>query len=343
MNLIKNIFLLTTVTLTFTISNIKGSSNDPIQGVENFLGMWTINIEWGGVAWLNVYESNGYLDAELMWGGGSVLPVSHVYLLDENHLVVTKTQNVSKYNREGKERKHIITHTMDIIKKGNEIHGELIIPNESGIGVQRISFTGVLLPKMPMAPNLAKIKYGKPISLLNGENLDGWKIIGDNLANGFKMKKGILVNDPVQEEGNHVNYGNLRTIRTFEDFNLTLEVNVPEGNNSGVYLRGLYEIQVLDSYGKPLDSHHMGALYSRITPTIAAEKPPGQWQKLDITLCDRHITVILNDKKIIDNQPAYGPTGGAISTDVFAPGPIFLQGDHGNVSYRNIVLKPIIH
>ena len=92
--------------------------------------------------------------------------------------------------------------------------------------------------------------------------------------------------------GHHVRYGNLRTEATFEDFNLKLEVNIPPKNNSGIYLRGIYEIQVFDSYGKELDSHNMGALYSRITPSKAAEKPAGEWQTLDITLvgsaCDGH-------------------------------------------------------
>jgi hypothetical protein len=98
----------------------------------------------------------------------------------------------------------------------------------------------------------------------------------------------------------------------------------------------------MDSYGKPLDSHNMGALYSRVTPSMSAEKPAGEWQTLDMTLVDRHVTVVLNGKKIIDNQPALGCTGGALWSDQFRPGPIYLQGDHGAVSYRNIVLRPVV-
>jgi hypothetical protein len=150
-----------------------------------------------------------------------------------------------------------------------------------------------------------------------------------------------LVNDPVQVQGQRVSYGNLRTDAEFEDFKLTLEVNIPEGSNSGVYLRGIYEMQVVDSYGKELDPHNMGALYSRITPSVAAEKKPGEWQTMELILCKRHITSILNGVKIIDNQPAYGPTGGAMHACVLIPGPIYLQGDHGKVLYRNIVLTPI--
>jgi hypothetical protein len=195
---------------------------------------------------------------------------------------------------------------------------------------------------MPDTPDLSKLKFDKPINLFNGKDLSGWKLINPKKANGFKVVDGTLRNDPVQpENGEHISYGNIRTLQDFSDFNLKLEVLVPEGNNSGVYLRGLYEIQVVDSYGKELDSHNMGALYSRVTPSEAAEKPAGEWQTFDITLVDRHVTVILNGKKIIDNQPAWGPTGGAITSDVLSPGPIYLQGDHGNVAYRNIVLTPI--
>lgn len=196
---------------------------------------------------------------------------------------------------------------------------------------------------MPPAPDLTSLKFGEPVTLFNGNDLTGWKLINENQTNGFKVVNGLLVNEPVQPEGvERVRYGNLRTEQEFEDFNLKIEVNIPAGSNSGVYLRGMYEIQVMDSYKRELDPHNMGAVFSRIKPTVAAEKPAGEWQTLDITLCERHITVILNGIKIIDNQPVYGPTGGAMKSDVFAPGPIYLQGDHGKVSYRNILLTPIV-
>ena len=152
-----------------------------------------------------------------------------------------------------------------------------------------------------------------------------------------------MINNPVQtEEEQHIQYGNLRTEREFEDFNIKLEVYTPVNCNSGVYLRGRHEIQVNDSYGAKPNGMSMGALYTRITPSVSAEKPAGSWQTMDITLCDRHVTVILNGIKIIDNQPVYGPTGGALTPDVFEPGPIYRQGDHRAVKYRNIVLTPII-
>ncbi len=305
---------------------------------KDFYGMWTLDIDGGSVGWLNVHENEGFLDAELLWQGGSVMPVSNVYFVDDKTLVATRTGNLAK----SEDRNFTVTQLFEFKRKGDKLVGTLSSPGRNGMEVAITKFKGWRLPDVPPAPDLSKVKYGEPINLFNGTDLSGWKLTNPKQVNGFKVVDGVLVNDPVNEEGRRVNFGNLRTDREFEDFNLKLEVNVPEGSNSGVYLRGMYEIQVVDSYGKDLDSHNMGGVYSRIKPTQAAEKPGGEWQTMDITLCDRHATVILNGKKIIDNQPVYGPTGGAIIADVFKPGPIYLQGDHGKVFYRNIVLTPII-
>ena len=237
----------------------------------------------------------------------------------------------------------MVTSWLEIVKNGEKIDGILLSPRRTGLGVDTTRFAGVKLPPVPPAPDLSNVRFGTPVNLFNGIDLTGWRLINEKQTNGFKVVDGTLVNDPVQPEGGQrISFGNLRTEQEFEDFNLKLEVNIPPGSNSGVYLRGMYEIQVVDSYKRNLDPHNMGAVYSRITPTVAAEKPAGEWQTMDMTLCDRHITVILNGVKIIDNQPVYGPTGGAMKSDVFSPGPIYLQGDHGKVTYRNIVLTPII-
>lgn len=317
----------------------------PKAEISQFLGQWTIDIEGGGVGWLEVRQEDNYLDADVLWGGGSVLPVSSVFLAKDEYLVVQRTNNVVRKADENRNplKSQMVTSWMEIKSEGEKINGILLTPRSNGLSVDTTTFTGTKLPPVPPAPDLANVRFGEPITLFNGKDLTGWKLINEKQANGFKVVDGVLVNDPVQKEGApHVSYGNLRTENEFEDFNLKLEVNVPSGNNSGVYLRGMYEVQVMDSYKRDLDSHNMGAIYSRIKPTVSAEKPAGQWQTMDITLCDRHATVILNGIKIIDNQPIYGPTGGAIKSDVFASGPIYLQGDHGNVSYRNMVLTPIL-
>jgi hypothetical protein len=305
---------------------------------KEFFGMWTIEIEDGSVGWLGVDDSKGFLDASLLWQGGSVEPVSSVFFFDDKTLVVTRSYNAKRSDT----RSHVEVQTYIFERNGDNLTGTQISPIRGGMSVATKKFKGWRLSDPAPAPDLSKIKYGKPITLFNGKDLTGWRLINPNQANGFKVVNGELVNDPVNPAGQRLSFGNLRTDREFDDFKLTLEVNVPASSNSGVYLRGMYEIQVVDSYGKPLDSHNMGALYSRITPSSAAEKPAGEWQTMEMILCKRHLTVVLNGKTIIDNQPVYGPTGGAMQADVLKSGPIYLQGDHGKVLYRNMVLTPIL-
>lgn len=312
--------------------------------VSDFVGQWTLTIDGGWVGWIEIKQEDGYLDADFLWKWASVWPVANIYL-NGDKMIATRVGSLVRKKDEGGNitREQIPTYTLEMVRDGDGIKGYFLEPRTDGLGVDSTAFTGTLLPNVPPAPDLTNLKWGEPITLFNGKDLTGWKLTGENQVNGFSVVDGILVNDPVQpENGEHINYGNLQTEQEFEDFNLKLEVNVPKGSNSGVYLRGIYEIQVIDSYGLPLDSHYMGGVYSRITPSVNAEKPAGEWQTMNITLCDRHVTVILNGVNIIDNQPVYGPTGGAMHADVFIPGPLYLQGDHGKVSYRNIVLTPII-
>lgn len=313
--------------------------------ISQFLGQWTMDIGTSQVGWLEVRQEDKYIDADLLWGGGSVLPVPYIYMAD-NILFVGRDPRkaIRKKNEKGEEvRSHNFPTWVEIKRDDEKITGYYLQPKISGSGFDSVKIKGTKLPDVPPAPDMAKVKFGEPIHLLNNKDLTGWKMVEQTRANGWSVVEGVLINDPVQKEGAApLRYGNIRTEQEFEDFNLKLEVNVPAHSNSGVYLRGRHEIQVSDSYGLPLDSHNMGALYSRLTPVLSAEKKAGEWQSMDITLCDRHLTVILNGKNIIDNQPVYGPTGGALTSDVFAPGPIYLQGDHGKVMYRNLVLTPII-
>jgi len=336
--------MLIAVMLTACNNKQKSISNTAPAQVSDFLGQWTLTIEGGWVGWLEVRQEENYLDADLLWKWASVSPVAHVYLQGDK-LMVTRTGSfIRKKNEQGNIfREHVPTSTLVVTRDGENIRGHFLEPKADGLGVDSTAFTGVLLPDVPQAPDLTMLNWGEPIALFNGKDLTGWKLTNEGQVNGFSVVDGVLVNDPVQPENDgQVNYGNLQTEQEFEDFNLKLEVNVPPGSNSGIYLRGIYEVQVIDSYGKPLDSHHMGGVYSRITPKVNAEKPAGEWQTMNITLCDRHITVLLNGVNIINNQAVYGPTGGAMHADVFRTGSIYLQGDHGKVLYRNLVLTPIL-
>jgi hypothetical protein len=334
----KNYLIVLLISLLFASSALKAE-----EPIDKFLGRWALHLP-GGAGWLEVSNDEGYLDASILWYGGSVVPTDHVYIDGETLIVSRVRKLVREKDSDGKPLK--VQTSTELIKfkfYGEQLVGEKISPRSNGNGVSTQSFTGNKIPDLPQAPDLAKVKYGKTIKLINGKDLSGWEIMGENKANGWSIVKGALVNNPVQEHGKrHVRYGNLRTTAEFEDFKLKLQVNVPKGSNSGIYLRGIYEVQVFDSYGKELDSHHMGALYSRITPSVSAEKPAGEWQDMEITLCDRHLTVILNGKTIIDNQPVMGVTGGAMTACEFKPGPIYLQGDHGEINYRKMELTPIL-
>jgi hypothetical protein len=266
-------------------------------------------------------------------------------VMKNDTLIITRnTQRVRQRDADGNPlRTQILTTWVECTLQDGELTGSALAPGGRGGGMNVTRFTGKKIPELPDPPDLDKLSYGPAITLFNGKDLTGWTLTNPDRTNGWKVVDGALVNDPVRVEGGpRVAYGNLMTLEKFEDFNLKIEVNIPEGSNSGIYLRGIYEVQVQDTYGRELDSHHMGALYSRITPSVNAEKPAGEWQTLDITLCDRHVTVILNGTNIIDNQPIYGCTGGALTADEFVPGPLYLQGDHGKVSFRNITLRNII-
>jgi hypothetical protein len=196
---------------------------------------------------------------------------------------------------------------------------------------------------MPPRPDLSKVRFGHPKSLLNGKDLSGWILDNPKKKNGWKVEDGMLVNiTPKTDFGSTGSYGNLQTVEHFEDFWLHIEFLIDADRNSGVYMRGMYEAQVVDRDSWMQGLQGVGAIFSRIAPSVNAGREPGEWQTYDLTLVDRHVTVVLNGVKVIDNQPVEGPTGGAINTDPTMPGPIHLQGDHTSVKYRDIYLAPVI-
>lgn len=333
-----------TLLLITLFSSFSFQSFSQSESPEPFLGMWALSLDYenNNAGWLEVRQEKGFLDADLLWRWGSVMPVGHTVVAGDMLILVQGRDVVKRIDGKPDRNLHPVQWFEVAMAGDDRIEGVANFPNRNGIGVEAVTFTGKRIPPEGEAPKLKKSMFGDPVKLFNGRDMDGWELVEKGAKSGWKAVDGVMVNDPVQKQGEaHIQYGNLRTTDTFEDFNLKLEVNVPKGSNSGVYLRGIYEVQVMDSYGKELDSHNMGGLYSRITPSEAAEKPAGEWQKMDITLYKRYLTVKLNGKTIIDNQPVKGVTGGALTSDQFSPGPILLQGDHGKVSYRNIVLTPI--
>lgn len=174
----------------------------------------------------------------------------------------------------------------------------------------------------------------KPIPLFNGKDLAGWEALEKDRKFGWTVRDGVL-----RAPGGGAN---LVSQRKFWNFKLHIEFNVAERSNSGIGLRGRYEIQIQDDYGRPPGTHSNGSLYSRIAPSVNACKPAGQWQVFDITLIGRDLTVVLNGTRIIDRQVVEGLTAMGHDPSEGQPGPISLQGDHGPVEFRNIVLTPLV-
>jgi hypothetical protein len=323
-----------------------------------YCGSWALTLPGGWTAWLGIEEAQGQLKASLVWMDGTFGPLPAAKI-EDGTLVMSRRSF-------GSDHVQTITATVE----GDTLNLVQVTPSQTGQGEAKLPFTGRRLPPMPPAPKLSELRFGEAIELFNGRDLSGWRlssaqaeifnakagrlsgVSGQPLAypagdNGWSARDGMLVNGIRPDAGQTTEglpkaYGSLRTDREFEDFNLTLEVRLPKQGLSGVFLRGVYEIVVADSYGQPLRSKSMGGVYSRVTPAVAAEKPGGVWQTLDITLVDRHVTVILNGTKTIDNAPVLGCTPWALWADVMRPGPIYLRGDKTSIEYRRLVLRPIL-
>jgi hypothetical protein len=207
----------------------------------------------------------------------------------------------------------------------DKLTGTIVQPNG-----EKHSFTGVRAPTLRRA---AAPVWGKPVVLFGGTEMNAWEALPGG-ENQWKVIGGLLTNT---KSG-----ANLATKQTFTDFKLHLEFRVPKGGNSGVYLRGRHEVQVEDSpLGEP-SSAHLGGVYGFLVPNEQAHMGAGVWQTFDITLIGRRVTVVLNGKTIIADQTIPGITGGALDSNEGEPGPIYLQGDHTSVEYRNIRITPVV-
>ena len=301
---------------------------------KDLLGDWTLDLSSGEAAWLSVAENEGELEVCMMVNVGTIRPLKGVELRDGNIYIPLKTQ------RDGKGGPIISEDTVIVWSDAGELEGEILTTFTEG-KEQRTHFKGKSIPPMPPAPEIATVKFGQPIHLFNGKDMSGWRLRRPDKIDGWSVEDGFMVNNtPKTDFSSTGAYGNLRTEAVFEDFKLHIEFLIESDRNSGVYLRGMYEAQVVDRDSRMQGLQGVGGIFSRVPPSTNAGRAGGAWQSYDLTLVDRHITVVLNGVKVIDNQPVPGPTGGAMHTDPMAPGPIYLQGDHTSVKYRNIVLAP---
>ncbi|PYR90559.1 MAG: DUF1080 domain-containing protein [Acidobacteria bacterium] len=279
------------------------------------LGRWDLTIHTARgdrSAWLEVRHSGVQtLVGQFVGTSGSARPISQVDFKD-NELRFSIPPQWDRVDGN-----LVVTGRLD----GESLSGTMTLA-----GAQPEKWNGVRAPSLRRSQ---EPKWGTPIRLLQASDLSGWHALG---TNEWEVAGGVLKN---RKSG-----GNLVTDQTFTDFKLHLEFRYPAGSNSGVYLRGRYEVQIADLPSAEPEPGILGAVYGFLSPSENASRKAGEWQSFDITLVGRMVTVALNDKTIICNQAIPGITGAALDSDEGKPGPLLLQGDHGPIEFRNIVLTP---
>ncbi len=311
-NYFKLLLLVLFVLPTSLLKANGGGEKDPIEGRWDL----TVNID-GRMApsWLEVRHTgiNGYF-GRFVWEGGSARPIAKVEFKDGKVSFHIPAQ------WERTEKELVLEGTL----ADSKLSGTIV--NTNG---KTYTFVGEKAPKLwrDKAP-----VWGAPIKLFNGKDLTGWEALGK--TNQWVVENGVLKSP---KSG-----ANIRTEKTFEDFKLHIEFRYPKGSNSGVYLRGRYEIQIEDNKGMEPMSLYLGGIYGFIDPWLNMAKEPGEWQSYDVELVGRMVTVKANGTTIIYKQEIPGVTGGALDSKEGEPGPLMMQGDHGPIEFRNIILTPAV-
>ena len=281
------------------------------------LGRWDLVVQRGtqtSPSWLEVERSGtATLVGQFVGSGGSARPIAKIEFTDGTFRFAIPPQwesNPRDISFEGR-------------VEGDRLTGSMTM----GDG-QKVAWSGTRAPSLRRA---GRPVWGEPVTLFNGKSLDGWQPLGRGDSQ-WSAAGGVLQN---AKSG-----ANLVTAGKFDDFKLHLEFRVPKGANSGVYLRGRYELQIDDATGLEPSSHHLGGVYGFIAPSENVARAAGEWQSMDVTLVGRMLTYELNGTMIIVNREIPGITGGALDSAEAQPGPLYLQGDHGPVDYRNIVITP---
>jgi hypothetical protein len=309
-----NFFLLITAFLFLSMA-AKGQTISNKSDSTAILGRWDITVNMNGKSapsWLEIDHSGiRTLVGRFVGAGGSARPISRIYL--ENGTMSFSIP--PQWENQPNDLK------VEGTLQGDSLSGTMTMPDGN-----TFNWVGKKAPRLhrDKAP-----QWGIPIHLFDGKNIDEWHATGENQW---------IVSDGVLKSPH--SGSNIVTNRTFNDFKLHIELRYPAGSNSGVYLRGRYEIQVEDNKGQVPDVGLFGAIYGFLTPSEMAAKSAGEWQSFDVTLIGRMVTVYANGRQIICNQEIPGITGGAINSNEGEPGPILLQGDHGPIEYRNIIITP---
>ena len=287
-----------------------------------FLGRWDMTVTTTSgdqrASWLEVSRDGDTLKARMVGTGGGVAAVPEV-AIDKDELVF-KTYSTTAGVR--------VPTVYRAKQDGDGLKGTLTL----GMTQPR-PWTALPGPAWKTPKNAAASKkLGPPVELFNGKDLSGWLPQNTSQPLGWIVKDGALDN---QGKAN-----NIYSTQKFTDFKVEAEYAVGPDGNSGVYLRGRYEVQL--EY-EPLTSNpperRIGSIYGRITPK-EMPRTPAAWETFDVTLVGRTVTVVRNGVTTIDHQTIEGITGGALDANEGEPGPFYIQGDHtGGLKFRNITIS----
>ena len=317
--LISSLFSISAALPPVTSSSQAGSSAEASQ-VAPFIGRWDVAIHTPGHdygSWLEITNDAGKLNGRIVsrWGHAHSVLDLHV----ENGVLTFSSPKSEEAMAE------------DMVFHGRLVNGKLS-GETAGPDKASWTWTGERAPSLKRA---AARHWGKPIPLFNGIDTKGWAFLQPEVASNWSVKDQVLT---TARRGSDI-----VTTSKFRDFKLHVEFNCAVKCNSGIYLRGRYEVQVADADASSAPSNRRAAaIYGYISPSPEVVITPGVWQSYDITLIGRTVTVANNGRTVIDRQEIPGVTGGALDSDEGAPGPICLQGSEeaGATSYRNIVITP---
>ena len=304
--------LLISLLLSVCVAVVAGAQDNPFLGKWNITGVGQYS---NYVYWLEVKMEDGKLAGYFLNRGGSVLKLPEIKI--ENGELV--------FSPAGRPNAPKPVHRAKV--EEGRLLGMLTM------GGQEIPWMGERPPQWANANTNAKHRYGTPVVLFDGKTLEHFVGQVKDKELGWAIEDGVMTNVP------HAN--NLVSKHQFENFKIHCEYKLGEKSNSGIYLRGRYELQVLDDAGKPPESHGHMALYSRVAPKENASLAVGQWQTMEAIIVGNRLSVWLNGKKVHDNILIEGITGGALDCKEDQPGPVMLQGDHEKVWYRKVVVTPI--
>jgi hypothetical protein len=290
----------------------------PSASIKPFLGRWDLSLKSPQAelpSWIEVGEAQGRLKVVMV---GLADHATDLMKVD------VKDGEITFLSPKGEEG-----FSEDIQFRGKLVGGEMVGTTSSPNGTSW-QWTGRRAPSMKRngAP-----KWGKPITLFDGKDFNGWRFRDPARAGNWTVEDGTLVNDGRGSD--------IITTSKFEDFKFHVEFECGPKANSGVYLRGRYEVQIeTDSADEP-PSHQTGGVYGFLDPTPVLPRRAGVWQSFDITLIGRTVTIVQNGQTIIDHKEIPGITGGALDSHEGSPGPIYLQGsEEGRVAFRNMVITP---